>query len=347
MDVGPRGIAAKVAAAVAGSAVAAAIATAAPPSQTVTLGSTTGNPSANICVQSIDCTYVPFSGASAPELQVPFDGKVTSFSVNSGSAVGTVQLRVLRPAGGGKFTGAGTGPSETLNTGTTTFTVSLPVKAGDVIGLDNSSSALMFDTTSPTAITAYYELPPLADGATGAPNHNQSGYRLLLSATVQSSTTTGPTGNTGPTGPAGTTGTPPAAPRLTDVRQSHPVWREGSRLATSSRKRGSPVGTTFSFGLNEPAQVSISFIRHSTGRRVHGKCRPQVSANRSKLRCQLSVFQGSLRVAGHAGANQVRFQGRISRSRRLPIGSYSTQIIAVNAAGQRSSSATLAFTIAK
>lgn len=155
-------------------------------SKTVTLGSTSGTPNYNICFSGIRCTYVPFSSVSNPGLQVPFDGTVTSFSVNSGSSGNLVELRVLSPASGGQYTGAGTSPAETLNGGLSTFTASLPVKAGDVLGLDNDSSALMFDNSSTTALTAYY-MPALADGQTGAPTNNQMGYRLLLSAVVTES----------------------------------------------------------------------------------------------------------------------------------------------------------------
>jgi hypothetical protein len=147
----------------------------------VTLGSTTGTPSANICVAGIKCTYLPIS---QPKLRVPFNGTVTRFHVRAGSAEGTVRLRVLRPAGHGKFTGVGTSGPKKLRLGLNTFQVSLGVKAGDLIGLDNGSSALMFDTSSGTAVTDYYELPPLGDGQTAAPNHAQAGIRLLLSATV-------------------------------------------------------------------------------------------------------------------------------------------------------------------
>lgn len=147
----------------------------------VTLGSTTGTPSENICVAGIRCTYLPIS---QPKLRVPFSGTVTRFRVKAGSASGTVRLRVLRPAGGGKFTGVGTSGPKTLKIGVSTFQISLKVKAGDLIGLDNGSSALMFDTSSGTAVTDYYELPRLHDGQTAAPNHAQAGIRLLLSATV-------------------------------------------------------------------------------------------------------------------------------------------------------------------
>jgi hypothetical protein len=319
-----RGIALLGAASISGLALAAGVASAATPRQTVTLGGASGNPTANICAASINCTYVPFSNVSAPALGAPFNGTVTSFAVNAGSAGGRVKLRVLRPTGGGKYTGVGTSVPETLNVGMNTFTVSMPVEAGDVIGLDNDSSALMFDTTSPTAVTAYYELPPLADGASAAPGHTQSGYRLLLSATVQ-----------------------PTAPQITNVGQSHRVWREGSALATFSREHGDPIGTTFSLPLNEPAQLSFAFSRRLTGRLVGGTCRAQTSANRSRPRCPRSRPAGTLRFAGHSGVNQLQFDGPMAPGKRLAAGRYAVRISAVNAAEQVSNAVTLLFTIVK
>jgi hypothetical protein len=147
----------------------------------VTLGSTSGMPNANICVSQIRCTYLPIS---QPKLRVPFSGTVTRFRVKAGNSGGAVRLRVLRPAGGGKFTGVGTSGRKTLKLGVNTFQVSLKVKAGDLIGVDNGSSALMFDSSSATSVTDYFELPRLRDGQTAAPNHAQAGIRLLLSATV-------------------------------------------------------------------------------------------------------------------------------------------------------------------
>jgi alpha-tubulin suppressor-like RCC1 family protein len=152
--------------------------------QTVTLGNASGEPNSNICSGSDDCTYVPYAGASDPEMQVPFDGTVTSFSVNAGSTGGKVELRVLRPAAGGRFTAVGTGPMETLGvTGINTFSVSVPVEQGDVLALDNESSALVFQASSGSASTRYFE-PAIAEGSTGTPGAS-SPDRLLLSAEVQ------------------------------------------------------------------------------------------------------------------------------------------------------------------
>jgi hypothetical protein len=306
----------------------AATAGAATTPQTVTLGSTTGSPTANICLAGINCTYAPFSGVEAPGLQVPFNGTVTSFSVNSGSAGNHVELRVLRPATGGQFTGAGTSPAETLGAGPTTFTVSLPVKAGDILGIDNSDSALMFDAT-PSAITAYYELPALADGATAAPNHNQTGDRLLLSAVVvQTGTTTT------------TTTTTTMAPTITGLRQARRTWREGTRPATIAR---AATGTVFTFDLSAAARVTVTFTGKVAGRRVGARCAAPTGANRHRPSCARTVHPGRLAFPGHAGANAIGFDGLLGRH-LLPLGQYTARFTASNAHGQ-ATPATVTFKI--
>jgi PASTA domain len=173
---------------------------------TVTLGSTAASgPLTNLCPGTIECTYLPFNNVYTPALVVPFDGAITSFSVNSGSATGTVKLRVIRPAAGGRFTGAGTSAPAALNTGVQTYTTNLPVRSGDLLGIENDSSALLFDTGTQTTFTAYYQLPALGDGASAAPNVISKDRRLLLSAVL---TYTKPAGTTSPTGGGTVPGTP-------------------------------------------------------------------------------------------------------------------------------------------
>ena len=338
MRVRPRGIVSLLAAGLAGVAAAAAVALAGDPAttagaattaQTVTLGSTAGTPTANICVAGINCTYAPFNGVAAPALQVPFDGTVTSFSVNSGSSTNRVELRVLRPAGSGQFTGAGTSPAETLTGGTATFSISLPVKAGDILGLDNSDSALIFDATT-SAITAFYELPALADGATAAPNNTKTGDRLLLSAVVVQTGTTTTT----------TTTTSTTAPTITGLRQARRTWREGTRQATIAR---AATGTLFSFDLSAAARVTIAFTGKVAGRRVGARCVAPTQANRHRSSCARTVRPGRLAFAGHAGANAVSFDGLLGRH-ALPLGKYTARFAASNALGQATPVA-LAFTI--
>jgi len=181
-----------------------ALAPAAARADTVTLGSTAGTPNQTLCGGSVECTYVPFLNASVPSLWVPYDGTITSFAINSGSTGGTVTLRVLRPAAGGRYTGAGTSAPVTIAGGVQNATTSLPVHTGDVIGLENGSGAILFDTAgSLTTFTAYYQLPALGDGASAPPSNITRDRRLLLSAVL---TYTPPTA-----GGSGGGGTPPPA----------------------------------------------------------------------------------------------------------------------------------------
>jgi hypothetical protein len=151
---------------------------------TVTLGSTAASgPLTNICAATIACTYVPFNNVYSPGLVVPFDGTITSYGINAMGA-GTVRLRVLRPAAGGRFTGAGTSAAGTIAGGPQSFTTSLPVRTGDILGLENDTSALLFDTGTLTTFTAYYQLPALGDGASAAPSNVVKDRRLLLSAVL-------------------------------------------------------------------------------------------------------------------------------------------------------------------
>jgi CSLREA domain-containing protein len=137
-----------------------------------------------------------------------------------------------------------------------------------------------------------------------------------------------------------------AKPVITDAAQSHRRWREGTRLASFSRHhKRPPLGTVFSFTLNEQASVSFAFTQQMGGRKVNGKCVAQTRKNHSKHTCKRTVTRGALSFAGHAGKNKVAFQGRISHAVRLKPGSYTLIITATNAAGQHSAPFRLGFTI--
>jgi len=311
-----------VVAALAGPAVAVALAAGGLQIPPVTIGSTTGTPSRNICSAGIDCTYVPYDGVN-PELQVPVSGTVQSFSINTGSSSGTVVLRVLRPTSGGQFTAVASSPTETVaTTGPETFAVTLPVQHGDVLALDNSTSALMFDTST-TTDDAWFYYPALANGSTGAPNNEQVQRRLLVSATILPT----PTSQSSTSSSTPTTSAPPSALTLTHVGQTHRVWRRGSRLATVTAKRP-PIGTTFTFDLSKPATVTFVFTRRPSGHK------------RSRRR------PATMTIAAATGADKVTFAGRVSRRKKLPPGSYEVSVTAADATGQRAGPAVLKFRIA-
>ena len=136
---------------------------------------------------------------------------------------------------------------------------------------------------------------------------------------------------------------PPHGLALTHVTQSHSRWREGRKLASVARR--APVGTTFSFQLDQPATVRLAFTQAAAGRRVNGKCVAPGARNRRRHACKRTVTRGVLVLAGHAGLGKVAFQGLITHSKRLPLGSYTLLLSAKTAAGQRSPVRTLRFTI--
>ncbi len=104
-------------------------------------------------------------------------------------------------------------------------------------------------------------------------------------------------------------------PTIEQLKQSHKSWRE------SGHGHGPPIGTKFSFKLNEPAKLTLKF----TG--THDKA------------------AGTLSLNGRAGGNTVKFSGRLSRKKKLKPGRY-TVAISAKAEGKTSRTAKLSFTIA-
>jgi hypothetical protein len=136
----------------------------------------------------------------------------------------------------------------------------------------------------------------------------------------------------------------PLAPVIMHASQSHRTWREGRRAAKISRRRP-PVGTTFSFTLNEGANVAFSFTRKASGRRVRGRCLAPTHGNRHRRSCTRSLTVGSLSFLARIGVNRVLFQGSLSRAKRLAPGTYTLLITATSPAGLRSATSALTFTI--
>jgi len=108
---------------------------------------------------------------------------------------------------------------------------------------------------------------------------------------------------------------------LTTVGQSHRRWREGNALPHVASATRPPIGTTFRFTVNESA--SVRFVFKQRGRK-----------------------RGALSFSVGSGAHKLRFQGGISKHKRLKPGRYTLTITATNAAGRRAS-ARLKFTIVR
>jgi Glucodextranase, domain B len=137
---------------------------------------------------------------------------------------------------------------------------------------------------------------------------------------------------------------PPPAPAIGLFHQSHREWRESGR----AREGKPPVGTTFSFTLNEAANVSLRFTYEQSGRRVNGTCAAETRRNRHRPACRRIVTVGTLARTGEAGLNTISFKGALGHGRKLGPGRYTTTVIATNAAtGASSSPERLTFTIVR
>jgi PKD repeat protein len=140
---------------------------------------------------------------------------------------------------------------------------------------------------------------------------------------------------------------PPQTPRpsVQNARESATRWREGKELAHISRRQ-TPVGTAFSFSLNEQAAVSFSFSQLLRARPGVHKY-PVRTISNGRGNCEDAVKRGRLSFTGHSGTNSVVFAGRISHTNKLKPGRYELTIIATDSAGQRSAPVSLRFTIVR
>jgi hypothetical protein len=137
----------------------------------------------------------------------------------------------------------------------------------------------------------------------------------------------------------------PVKPTVTGFSESSSRWRRGRSLPHISSASGAPVGTTFSFGLNEPASVNLTFTQSGPGRLLAGRCVAPGHGNARRPRCKRPLLVGSFTVPGHAGLDSVRFGGRLSGSRTLKPGSYLVSLTARAGHGPKVFSRSLRFTI--
>ena len=118
-----------------------------------------------------------------------------------------------------------------------------------------------------------------------------------------------------------------------------------ARFPAASRAAGAAKGgTTFRYVLSEAATVTVILQRRSPGRKVGGKCRSRTRADRRRKACVRYRLVGRFRQQGAAGRNTRRFSGWLGR-RKLGAGTFRAGFVATDAAGNRSRSMTVRFTI--
>lgn len=161
------------------------LAAAAAQASTVTIGSvlppvTGSEPFTSVRTQFN--TALPEAGA---KLTSPVTGVIVRWRV-IGAKGGPFYLRVLRPNNSGAYEAAGTSlPATPADTGLQTFTANLPIKAGDMIGIDPSNASDEIGYAEASGAKYAYIFPPPFDGSTVAPSGTVAGKEIELSAEVQ------------------------------------------------------------------------------------------------------------------------------------------------------------------
>jgi uncharacterized delta-60 repeat protein len=121
--------------------------------------------------------------------------------------------------------------------------------------------------------------------------------------------------------------------QLSGVSQSHRSWREGTALPHVARAKRPPVGTTFRFKVNQAATMRFAFTQKVPGRKVGHLCVAPSKKNAHKPKCTRTVTRGKLSFSVGAGVHKVRFDGRLSKHKKLARGRYTLIITASNGAG--------------
>jgi dipeptidyl aminopeptidase/acylaminoacyl peptidase len=103
-------------------------------------------------------------------------------------------------------------------------------------------------------------------------------------------------------------------------------------------------GTVLRFTLSAAGRVEFAFERRLTGRRASGRCGRPTAHNRGGPRCSYYANAGSFSQGATAGANRVAFTGRVA-GRALRPGSYRLTLTAIGAAGARSTTQRIHFTV--
>jgi hypothetical protein len=110
----------------------------------------------------------------------PVNGTVTTWRIRAGATSTATSFRVIRPLGGGLYTGAGTSATVTppINA-TTPFSTQLPIQIGDLIGIDCCATAGGIYFRDAGGDRLRWDSPSLADGGPGRAPATQDSETLI------------------------------------------------------------------------------------------------------------------------------------------------------------------------
>jgi hypothetical protein len=118
-------------------------------------------------------------GEPGAHVTSPVTGTIVGWQLTTLGA-GAYRLHVLRPSSSGQYTEEGSTPGDVTVSGSNAFSASLPIQAGDVIGLDvPAAQGIDGHVGIPGSAWALFS-PALTGGATAGPSDSSSSDRELL-----------------------------------------------------------------------------------------------------------------------------------------------------------------------
>ena len=219
------------------------------------------------------------------------------------------------------------------------------IPSGATAGIAQAFGAQATDIWSPiTSIAWDFGDGGSATGAAVSHTYGAAGRRTVTvtatDAAGNASSASGPVdvaaGATGTSGAgAGAGGADGTAPVIGPVHASRTTFAATTKPAkASAAKRKVGRGTTLSFSLSEASTLSLTLQRELRGVRRGTRC---VKGAKGR-RCTRVLAAGSVTRTLAAGSAQFAFDGWV-RGKRLAPGSYRATLQAVDAAGNRSSTA--------
>lgn len=277
----------------------------------------------------------------------PYSGPVTLHVRDSEGLVGVAQTTVVVAGTDPGPPAAPSAPTLVAGDSQVTATWQAPTTGGPpsyyVLRYSvGDPAAFVLPSAGATQSVVIPELPngvPVALDVAAVNPSGESGLSSLSNTVTPLSKAVTP-----PTGPKQS-----GSPRITGLRELRRSWRLGRQFAKVSSKGRvrTPVGTVFSFTLNEPATVSFAFSKETTGRLVGRKCQRVTRQDSGHRRCERMVRAGGFVFTAHVGRTSLAFQGRITRTATLTTGKYRVSVGATNSTGGRSPSSVLHFAVTK
>ncbi|HET9119745.1 MAG TPA: hypothetical protein VFN72_04375 [Solirubrobacterales bacterium] len=140
----------------------------------------------NGSTETVANTALPEAGA---HITSPVNGTIVSWRLVSSSATGdSYALRVLRPQSNGTYEGVGSAPVSNV-IGDQTFSASLPIQAGDLIGVDMANNGGGIRATLTPTVGAAWDgwVPAVPESGFAAPNPiiHETDQELAFNVVVQ------------------------------------------------------------------------------------------------------------------------------------------------------------------